>query len=259
MLSGPDGAPIPGSLERSADGLTLSFTPESPLSHSTVYTAHAQLCGIYPSDWSFQTSELEPPLNTDLTGRTYALDLSSARMLSPEGVGPLISNFVEVDILLQIRERSPGGLTFLGALTEPSGQSQDLCQPTFALPLADFAEDPYFEIGPQDVGIPLSAGMIPIRDMTVSGAFAPDGHYFGGGTLGGVLDMRDLAPLLVEAGVLKEPSMEGACALLVGFGVDCAACPEDGALGCVVLEADTIVAEWRSGLELTPIEEPSCE
>ena len=77
--------------------------------------------------------------------------------------------------------------------------------------------------------------------MFISGTFAADGSYFGGGTLLGELDVRKLAPLLED--LIQSDDPAEACGLLLGFGVTCEACSSDSEPFCVALEVDSLTAD----------------
>ena len=94
----------------------------------------------------------------------------------------------------------------------------------------------------------------PLSDATLSGTLAPDGGYFGGGELSGVLDARDMGPLMVD--YLDDTSPAEVCKLLTAFGVDCGTC-DDGKPYCIDVLIDHLIAE-QHGAELELIEQENC-
>ena len=89
--------------------------------------------------------------------------------------------------------------------------------------------------------------------MAVSGTFAADGSYFGGGELSGGVDARQLVDIV--GGLMDGvESADDVCGLVAGFGVSCGACSSDGEAYCVTLEVNRLVAN-ETGETLVAITE----
>ena len=91
--------------------------------------------------------------------------------------------------------------------------------------------------------------------MSISGTFAADASYFGGGEVKGELDARELGPLL--KGQVDDTSPDYLCSLLAGFGVSCIPCASDSEPYCASLKVVDLVADEQDG-ELIQIDEENC-
>ncbi len=80
---------------------------------------------------------------------------------------------------------------------------------------------------------------VTIDDLLISGTFAPDGSYFGGGTLSGLIDTRPLVSLVFD----DEDDDNAICDFILGFGVSCVACPNGDGDYCLELKAVDLVAD----------------
>ncbi len=240
---------IAGTQTFSEDGETVIFTPTAPLSPSTDYTVTLNYCGG-SADVAFRTSDLGTSVtDTDgLVGKAFALDLAAARIVEPAGIGAVLSSYLTQDILVGISGVSGNQIQMIGAIGAEGAEPpvQNYCDPTIPFPTADFSSAPFFSIGPADTTLNVAGFAITIGDLNITGTIAPDGSYFGGGTLSGTIDTRPLAPLLDDSG------NEGAiCDLAVSFGVTCEPCA-DGMNFCLNLVADQIVA---TGVSTGPVVE----
>lgn len=232
------GAAVAGTSTLNEDGDVVIFTPDAPLAASTSYTATLDYCGGTPSI-SFTTSSLGGDLTADLVGKTYVVDLNGADFVEPAGVADLLLGQLENSILLGVQSTSPD-LQMLGAISVDGGTDQDMCTETIPFPAADFASSPYFEIGPEDTSITVAGFTVEILQLEVSGTFAADGSYFGGGTLRGELDARLLAPLVGD--LLGTTDPDEICGVVAGFGVACETCSSDGEPYCLGVYVRDITA-----------------
>lgn len=241
---------IPGTQSTSADGKTVIWTPSEPLAPSTAYSATLHYCGG-DAVLNFTTSELGGDIaDTDsLVGKAFALDLLQARIVEPAGIGAVLSQFLTQDILVGVESVDGDSIQMIGAIGADGAATptQNFCDPTIPFPEANFAEAPFFSIGPADTTLNVAGFAITIGQLNITGTLAPDGSYFGGGTLSGTIDTRPLAPLLDDSG---DPG--AICNLAVSFGVTCEACPADGEPYCLNLVADQIVA---TGITTGPVVE----
>ncbi len=260
-LSDPDASAVittavAGHQATSSDGLTVSWVLDAPMDPSTAYTATLDYCAGSVA-LSFTTSNLGTPMDdpASLLGRTYAVDLASARITEPPGIGSVLSGYLTTDILLGVSAVDGGSLDMLGAVAraDVSPDEQDTCSPTFPFPTADFTAEPYFAVGPQTVTLSIGGYDVDISDLQITGTFASDGTYFGGGTLSGSLDTRPLSALVDDSG---DPG--AICDLAINFGAECIACPSDGEPYCLTLVADEILAEQVRRLTLVDVGGTNC-
>jgi len=239
-----DGAAVTGDL--TLDGAVVTFTPSEALRPSTGYTATLSWCGG-DAPISFTTSSLGAPLEADISGLVFAVDPASGVVAEPEGVGDLISGFVGGVVLLEVLSAG-SDISFRGTLSEADSTAQDTCLLTQELPAVDFSGTPYFQLDNTDVVIDIGGDTITIGGMSMSGTFLADGSGFGGGTLSGQLDARDMGPLLEDT--IDDTSPEAICELLGGLSVDCATCDADGEVFCLdVLIEDIAASSQDDSLE----------
>jgi hypothetical protein len=86
---------------------------------------------------------------------------------------------------------------------------------------------------------------ILIEDLAVTGEFAQDCNSILNGTLSGIIDVRILAPVLVDLVPSGDP--DEICGLLAGFGATCGACA-DGTNYCLAVEVTDIPAALTDDL-----------
>lgn len=246
-------------VEWSADGKTAFFGPSAPLSPSTSYTLSVQTDCSEAAEIGFTTSALGAAVGTpaDLEGATYELDLASADIVKPPGVGGLLGTLLgqlgDTAILVEVKSidtmASPNTINLFGGIGDKAQDgtiSQDLCSPTFDLGSttgggAEF-ENPYFELdAPNGITIAAAGVEISLDAVLLSGAFASDGASVGGVRLAGQADARKLAPALED--LLSDISdADSLCTLISSFGVACEPCDGDGQAYCLTIDAQNIVA-----------------
>ncbi|HND31167.1 MAG TPA: hypothetical protein PKY30_14620 [Myxococcota bacterium] len=251
-------ADFSGTTTTSEDGTIVYYTPDAPLDPSTSYSATFTYCdGDKTFDLPFSTSALGTDLTVDLVGKAYQLDLAKANIVKPPNIGSVLGSLLTTPILIGVAEVSGTQLTMVGAIGVEGGGGQDYCTQTIDFPVADFAESPYVKVGPQDTTLSISGANIKIGNLEITGTFAADGSYFGGGTLEGSVDARDIAAALPDLGY----DADGLCELIAGFGAACETCPTDSAPYCLTLVANSIIAEGISGsvVEVPASDCPGCE
>lgn len=238
------------------DDKTLVFTPDAPLAASTEYTMSILYSCGEPSV-SFTTSEVGSAVdNAGLVGKTYNLDLASGRFIKPAGVGSILGQYIgDTTILLGVTSATSTNIEMIGAMgvkgADPA--AQDMCIPTIPFPVADFAGNPYFEVGPETTTLTVESYSVTIEDLFVSGAFGPGGAYIAGATLAGVIDTRPLVPLVDPDGG------DGAiCDLSAAMGIVCEPCG-DGEPYCLEIEVDSMSAALVDGVTLTEVAEVPAE
>lgn len=249
-LTDSAGAEVSGSTSWSDDGTVLYFTPSSPLSPSTDYTLSISYCGGEPSV-SFRTSEVGAETDSNsLVGKAYSIDLGSANFIEPEGIGTILGELLTQNILVGVTAADDTSIQMIGAISGEGTEAQDLCTPSIPFPEADFSENPFFEIGPEDTTITVAGYSATIGDLQISGAFGPDLDYFSGGVLGGVIDTTTLddIPDLAELASCDGTDDACLCNFIGGTGLaTCSECPDGSGPYCLTLLADHIVANEIDG------------
>ncbi len=254
-LTGPDGE-VSGTGEWV--GNTYIWTPSDPLAPSTDYTATLSYCdGANTPSTSFTTSAVGTPVNEgDIDSATYLLDVganSNAIFIEPPGVGPILQQQLSdngLDILIGVVSVGGGNITFRGALGDGSSPpQQDMCLPSIEMPQASFSENPFFEIEADSLAFTISGVTFSLNDLVVNGAFAPDGSLIAGATLAGMMDTRELVPLVSPDG-----GDDAVCEIAAPFGVVCEPCP-DGGEYCLSALITNISASKVDGLVLQQVAE----
>lgn len=241
------GTEVAGATSWSEDGTVLYFTPSTPLSPSTDYTLMIDYCGGNP-EVAFRTSEVggEADVNS-LVGKAYEIDLGSARFVEPAGIGAILGEVLSQSILVGVLSADESSIQMVGAISDDEATTvqQDMCTESIAFPAADFSENPFFAIGPQDTTISIAGYSATIKDLEVSGAFGPDLSYFSGGVLGGEVDSTELDDIADLQGYTGCDGTDDACLcdFIAGTGfATCSECSDGSGPYCLVLLADQIVA-----------------
>ena len=252
-LTDASGAAVAGTSSVSEDSTVVYFTPDSELTPSSSYAAGLTYCSGDASV-AFSTSSLGGTLEADILGNTHALDLSAARFVKPEGVGVLLQQYVTQEILAGVTSVSET-ISMLGAIASDGSDpiTQDYCTETFDFPTADFSEAPFFVLGPATTPLNIAGFSVNIGDMLVSGTFAADGSYFGGGILSGEIDGREVSEAFDEI-----EDAEALCALAASVGASCEACTVDGEILCLSIKVDQITAVSVDDLTLEAIAASDC-
>jgi len=257
-LATSSGTDVDGTSVYNAETKRVSFTPKASLTPGGKYVATVSTC-IGDSSVNFTTSALGESLvdgPEGLLDRTYVVDLGSANFVEPAGVGSLIGQFLTQNILLGVIAADDEFMEMRGALSLESSTAQDFCNPTIEFPEpAVFNEAPYFQIGPQDTTLSAAGFDITIHDLRISGDFAPDYSYFGGGILEGEIDARDLVEVLVDQGLITDDDPAAVCELIQPFGVVCAPCSSDGLEFCLNIYVNQIEALEDAGNVLEQVDE----
>lgn len=244
-LSDPDPAatvqaPFSGATTVSSDGMLLTYTPDKPLEPNTAYTVTLRDCKG-ARDLSFTTSAFGEALADPgaLAGGAYALDLTSALITKPVGVGSIISSFISADLLFGVETVDAARLQAVVALSNSYATDQNLCRETPDTPGSDFSEAPYVAVGPMELNLEMGGALVPLRNAWITGAFSVDGASLGGATVTGVMDFReadmavpDLGDALVNSGLGRDDF----CTLLPNFGGQCVVC-DDGQEECFEFQA----------------------
>ena len=110
----------------------IVVTPDSPLEFSTSYTATIEWTDGDDS-MEFSTSDVgSTPVDMDLTGATYAWNVGSGAIVSPQGGEMLLGAGGDFVLLTGITAQNGSDLDLIGGLAETDGSvpSQNLCVPT---------------------------------------------------------------------------------------------------------------------------------
>lgn len=238
------GAEVAGST--SVMGTVVSWTPSAPLSPTTSYDATLSYeCGDATVSWT--TSDVGNPTEIDLVGSTFSLDLTSGEFVEPPGVGDLLaSQLGDVEVLVGVESVDGATIQMLGALGAGGG-AQDLCTESLPFPPATY-DDPYFSLETPVLPLDIEGFQIDVENLTLSGAFAPDGSRIQGAVLKGDIDTRPLVELVSPGG-----GDDAVCTLVSTFGVSCIDCSDGSGAFCLSLWVDSIEALGVPGTTLVTV------
>jgi len=239
------GAAVSGST--TVEGTLVSWTGDDGFAPSTAYTAVLTYsCG--DDTIAFTTSTTGAPVGdgSSLVGNVYALDIADGQWVQPPGVGGLLaSQLGDTQILVSPQDVTAADITMIGGIG--SAGAQDECSPTIPFPAANFS-DPFFSIDAPELPLSIAGITINIKNLSLSGAFAPDGSRIQGATLGGQVDTSALGAAF---GLGTDP--DSVCQLVSTFGVSCEDCPDGSGTYCLTVYVDNVGADKVAGGTLVEI------
>ena len=254
-----NGSSIAGTSAHS--GTQITFTPDRPLLPSHSYQVQVSYCGSpEPVSYTVQTSDLGEPLRdgtSSLIGKTYLVDVSSGRVLEPLGVGDLLQGLLQNTFLITVKDVVQDRLEVRVALTEAESEKQNFCVPSMEeFPRIDVSESSYISVVENDIPINIAEHNFVLHDLVASGTISPDGLYLGEIEVEGMLDLREVAPIVQELGVTVEDA-ESFCDVLDGFDSACQPCPTDAQPYCLAIVVDKIKANEQP-MQTYPVCESNC-
>jgi hypothetical protein len=236
-LTDSAGAEVSGTVDN--DGEKIVFIPSAALTPGAAYNVEITTCAASPVSYSFNTSTVGAATDgCDITGQSFAVDLQNARFVEPPGIGELLLDQLEDDIMLSPVSVTDTQIEMIGALG--TAGAQDFCTESLNdFPPAAYS-DPHFELGPADTPLNVAGVELVIGNLYIAADYLSDCSGFAGGTLAGELDARVLAPVLEDLLGISDP--DEICATLTGFGVVCGPC-SDGTNYCVDILVDQLNGE----------------
>jgi hypothetical protein len=239
---------VGASMEFDSTGYKATITPDSPLAASTQYTLSVEVCGE-TSAVQFTTSAYGDPLTLDvseLDGRTYTFDLGAGEYPQPEGLGPVLSAFLDAPLLIGVSGTGDGTVHIVGTQGEEAESGSITPDPSFDV--WDFGtatlDGAYFATADTDIELGYDCATIPIYDFSLEGTFAADGSSIGGGSAIGLGDSRYMGCLIGKG---DDPA--ALCDYAATFGFSCDVCP-DGNPWCLTIEGIFLPAPHLEGVSL---------
>lgn len=247
-LTDSAGTEIGTSVEFDDTGFKAAITPTTPLEALTEYTLSVEVCEN-TSAVSFTTSEYGGSLDIEvsaLLGSTFNFSLGDAEYTKPEGLGALLSSFLNAPLLIGIDATDGDNIHILGT----QGREGDTeVEPDPAYDIWNFGnadvDGAYFKSEAANIEIGYDCATIPIYDFQLEGTFAADGTSIGGGSATGLGDSRNMGCLI---GAGSDPA--AICNYAAGFGFSCDTCP-DGNPWCLTIEAWFLPAPVVEGVSLS--------
>lgn len=192
-------------------------------------------------------------------GNTYLLTVPVNNWATPRNVGGEIGAYVP-QFVIAVDSRM-GNVANLSLGTASAGM-QDMCGPTAAATTAATAVYPQSQIGPinlpmhliktnPDTGAQEAIVHATAYNFTLSNALPGDGNAKDG-QLDATMDIREIYPMFTQ--LSADPTPEKVCnALESGFEAPCQACPSDGQVWCLSLQALGLEAALAN-LTLQPVD-----
>ncbi len=249
-----DGGEIPTAVTWDENAINAYVAPDTLLGDSS-YELLVDLCGDVTTV-AFSTNEYGSPMDVEadaLIGNTYFFDMSGADYVRPEGLGPLIGNYLTEPLLFGVTNADTSTISIVGAQGGVSDTTGNIYQvsglATWDFGSADFTAAPFFKATAEQVGIDYADVTINIYNFEVEGTFAPDGSSIGGGIANGLADTRYLGEIIGFGTGWYE-----VCDFVASAGLDCETCP-DGEETCLTLEAHFDDADLVDGLTIEEVAE----
>jgi hypothetical protein len=186
------------------------------------------------------SADLEP-VDADLEGRTYVVDVSTLTAVDPPGLDALLATMDSSYLLFHVTTQLSDALVFSTALADSTG-AQTLCEPVQDLPPATWSTNPVWSIDRGTFDITLSGEQVTLGEAYMTAIFVPDGSRWDDGTVQAVIDTRELGGVIAD-GV-------DACELVESMGGACIPCPDETNL-CVNVDLEDIVGE-ETGIAFDP-------
>ncbi len=194
-------------------------------------------------------------------GRVFLLDVPQDNWAYPRDIGTEIGPFVP-DFLIQVDMAANGSMNVTMTTANELGQ-QEPCNPTTTITGVSTAF-PSSQIGPADIPIHVKSVLVDglqvnttVRSFTLTDVL-PGAAPASEGKLLTVLDVRELYPMFTK--LSDNPEQDQVCNALASFGSPCEACPQDGAMYCLTVEALLLGAsDYATPITPVPqVTDPAC-
>lgn len=229
-------------------GKTVSVRPDAPLKADTAHTLVVAMSCDRTAVIPFTTMDVGDPVTSEqIVGTTFALDLGSADIVEPAGIGSLLRSLltdVTETVALSPTAVDDGDLSILGALVDGETVDTDVvwtqtCTQTLPFdPAVAFDDNPFFSLETDTLPITVADLTITLEDVALSGAFLPDASGIVGLNVAALIDTRALLDVLGDE-LGAGQGDDGVCNLVsqfTGGKVDCVACPDGDAETCLRVE-----------------------
>jgi hypothetical protein len=173
-----------------------------------------------------------PPVDADVSGRTWTADLMDAVITEPEGLGAFLALMDSTTVLFHVEAEYDDKLDLIFALTDASGQ-QDVCQPVLDFSGADFGGNPWVFVDRTDVDLRINGVDVTLHDAQLELRVQTYGQGFEQGWMVSEVDGRELDA------ALGDRIDSTVCELLDALGTDCHACG-DGTESCFYVRIEEL-------------------
>ena len=246
-LSAPDESAtitsaVPGAVTVSGDGLTVTWTPTSPIDPLTEVALSIATCAG-SSDVNYTTADFGGPVDAsvDLTTTGFLIDLANGDIVQPTTGEALFSMLAAAGTELLLGFTAASADTVDYRLAMAADHTQDLC--SRSLDLAGGSLDRgWFSFGPAAATFYVYENEVVLEDFAFGGAILPDGSGVEAAWMRGWVGVEPLAATYAEGDITE------ACAFFGAIGAPCVPCPQsDGE--CLAIEVTDLHGAAASPVE----------
>ncbi len=192
-----------------------------------------------------------PPVEADVSGRTWTADLLEATISEPAGLSGLLVLLDSTEILFHVEAEYDDKLDLIFALTDAQGQ-QDVCQPVLDFSGADFSGNPWVHVERTDVELRMNGTDVTLHDTQLELRIETYGQGFEHGWLVSEVDGRELDT------ALGDRIDSTVCELLDAMGTECHAC-SDGDESCFFVRIEDLDGHDYGGPFDPDVDPSECE
>ena len=190
-------------------------------------------------DSSDTGAEELPPVDANVSGRTWQADLMQATIAEPEGLGAFLALMDSTTVLFDVEAEYDNKLDLVFALTGADG-SQDPCQPVFDFSGADFGGNPWVFVDRTDIDLTINGQGVTLRDAQLELRIRTYGQGFEEGWMVAEADGRELDA------ALGDRIDSTVCELLDAMDTECHAC-SDGVASCFYVRIEDLAGSDYGG------------
>lgn len=225
-------ADFQGTQTVSDDGLTITYTPQSPLEPDTTYTVSLDSC-IGNSEISFSTSQLGQAVeeNVSLEEQVWRFDPVDGEFVEGDGLVSIMGAIFERELLAAVVAVDGSEMTWHLGVSDEDGEGQDECFRTVEVSGIDFSSAPFFAFYTDHIAFDAYNGVLNFYDFSLDGTISADGTYLGGINYQVTIDVLDLVS------VMNLSDVDTMCSHAANLGSPCGPCPEHDASTCATIVA----------------------
>lgn len=239
---------------------TIIFQPDVPLQPSTQYQISVSYCGSEePAKIDFSTSDVGSPLSggtTILEDRSYMVDLSQGTVIEPLGIGDFLQTLLNNKFLIDVQHVNPTQAYVRMALSKINTTQQNHCVPTIEdFPIVELEQAPYFTLSGTNIPIVIDQYQMLLYEFSTSGTINPQATEFVEMDAYGVLDLREVFPILQDFNLNAE-TVDDFVAYLEDLNVSITSCSDAQNYCMTILMSDLKALEIPQ--DVTAVCEPNC-
>jgi hypothetical protein len=207
---------IPGTTTATADGRTLTWSPNAPADANSALSLTIDSCnGTSTIGW--QTSDLgATPTDVDLTRTGFRVDLASGTIVQPIS-GPALFEFLSgqgTEVLVGLLSNTSPGYR----LAVAKDGVQDLCSRTLDV-TGGTLDRGWFSFGPADATFYVYDNLVELHDLSFGGGLSADGTRVGAAWVKAWVGVEPLAATYADGDI------DAACEYFGSLQVPCVPCP----------------------------------